>query len=733
MKYMPATRRLLLGQRSPWTANTRIFRPTLVSTASCSFSTAAVAEEESPKKPFERVMVANRGEIVQRVIRTCRQMDIETIAVYSTADAQAQFVKEADRAVCLGPAAANLSYLNTKAILQAITDTGAQAVHPGYGFLSENAAFSKTIVDHGAVWLGPSAYAIEKLGDKLESKHIAEDAGVSIVPGHDKPIESLEQALQFTNDGTVPYPVLLKAASGGGGKGMRICFNDQDLKEAWILSKAEAMQFFGDDRLLLEKFIEDPHHIEFQILATPTADGSTDVVVFPERECSIQRRNQKIIEESPSVLLNDETRRTMAEQAVKLCKAVGYESAGTIEFLVDKNQNFYFLEMNTRLQVEHCVTEEAVTNLDLVKAMLWIGAGWGFTEEIQEMRDGFMVPPMKHAMEARIYAEDPLRGFLPSTGPLLPYVEPTTSTDLRVDSGVVPGHVVTPFYDPMLSKVIGSGKTRDDAIYNLKKSMDEYVIEGVQHNARLIQAVLREDAFQKGDTPTSFLPTHFPDGFQGVELSVAEKENFAVAAVAILKARREYLQQPTLPGAPNGGAVVCRLGGFFGDPYKVQLNADGTSATVEKLIDGTGPRTVTLDEPVGLEPRRFLAQVSMDGVKNSIQVLNQDQTGETKMQMNGADTMVVVQSPREYELSAYMHEPEEVDTSSMVLSPMPGALISFAVEVGDEVMEGQELCVVEAMKMQNILRSERKGVISAINVNVGESLKADQVIMEFEA
>ena len=678
-------------------------------------------------------MVANRGEIVQRVIRTCRQMDIETIAVYSTADAQAQFVKEADRAVCLGPAAANLSYLNTKAILQAITDTGAQAVHPGYGFLSENAAFSKTIVDHGAVWLGPSAYAIEKLGDKLESKHIAEDAGVSIVPGHDKPIESLEQALQFTNDGTVPYPVLLKAASGGGGKGMRICFNDQDLKEAWILSKAEAMQFFGDDRLLLEKFIEDPHHIEFQILATPTADGSTDVVVFPERECSIQRRNQKIIEESPSVLLTDETRRTMAEQAVKLCKAVGYESAGTIEFLVDKNQNFYFLEMNTRLQVEHCVTEEAVTNLDLVKAMLWIGAGWGFTEEIQEMRDGFMVPPMKHAMEARIYAEDPLRGFLPSTGPLLPYVEPTTSTDLRVDSGVVPGHVVTPFYDPMLSKVIGSGKTRDDAIYNLKKSMDEYVIEGVQHNARLIQAVLREDAFQKGDTPTSFLPTHFPDGFQGVELSVAEKENFAVAAVAILKARREYLQQPTLPGAPNGGAVVCRLGGFFGDPYKVQLNADGTSATVEKLIGGTGPRTVTLDEPVELEPRRFLAQVSMDGVKNSIQVLNQDQTGETKMQMNGADTMVVVQSPREYELSAYMHEPEEVDTSSMVLSPMPGALISFAVEVGDEVMEGQELCVVEAMKMQNILRSERKGVISAINVNVGESLKADQVIMEFEA
>ena len=678
-------------------------------------------------------MVANRGEIVQRVIRTCRQMDIETIAVYSTADAQAQFVKEADRAVCLGPAAANLSYLNTKAILQAITDTGAQAVHPGYGFLSENAAFSKTIVDHGAVWLGPSAYAIEKLGDKLESKHIAEDAGVSIVPGHDKPIESLEQALQFTNDGTVPYPVLLKAASGGGGKGMRICFNDQDLKEAWILSKAEAMQFFGDDRLLLEKFIEDPHHIEFQILATPTADGSTDVVVFPERECSIQRRNQKIIEESPSVLLTDETRRTMAEQAVKLCKAVGYESAGTIEFLVDKNQNFYFLEMNTRLQVEHCVTEEAVTNLDLVKAMLWIGAGWGFTEEIQQMRDGFMVPPMKHAMEARIYAEDPLRGFLPSTGPLLPYVEPTTSTDLRVDSGVVPGHVVTPFYDPMLSKVIGSGKTRDDANYNLKKSMDEYVIEGVQHNARLIQAVLREDAFQKGDTPTSFLPTHFPDGFQGVELSVAEKENFAVAAVAILKARREYLQQPTLPGAPNGGAVVCRLGGFFGDPYKVQLNADGTSATVEKLIDGTGPRTVTLDEPVGLEPRRFLAQVSMDGVKNSIQVLNQDQTGETKMQMNGADTMVVVQSPREYELSAYMHEPEEVDTSSMVLSPMPGALISFAVEVGDEVLEGQELCVVEAMKMQNILRSERKGVISAINVNVGDSLKADQVIMEFEA
>ncbi|KAL7569669.1 hypothetical protein ACA910_008323 [Epithemia clementina (nom. ined.)] len=724
------------------------------------------------KKPFDKVLIANRGEIVQRVVRTCRELGIQTVAVYSTADAQAPFVQEADEAVCLGPAPASQSYLNTQAILRTIHDTGAQAVHPGYGFLSENANFAKIIAENNAVWLGPPARAISQMGDKLASKLIAHKAGVTIVPGHETPMESLEQAMQLCEDGIVPYPVLLKAAAGGGGKGMRVCFNSQDLKEAWNVSKAESLQFFGDDRLLLEKYIENPHHIEFQVMCSPSpppssSDGNaaattttTDVVVFPERECSIQRRNQKIIEESPSMLLTEETRNTMIEQVVRLCQTVGYESAGTLEFLVDEQQNFYFLEMNTRLQVEHCVSEEAVGDarnrkIDLVKAMLWIGAGWGFPEEIEQMRDGFIIRPTRHAIEARIYAEDPTRAFLPSTGPLLPYVEPTTSPTLRVDSGVAEGHVVTPHYDPMLSKVIASSdtlgssitaKSRNEAIETLKHALDEYVIEGVQHNARLIQAVLRNNAFVRGETPTSFLPTHFPDGFHGVELTTSEKEEFAVAAVLIDTTRRTLLRQPPLVGRTTSDTqgLVVRLGGFFGDPYLVHIkNGDGSnqaSITVERLQkadesesnDVNKRRTLLLDAPINFQHNRHLAQVSLDGVPRNVQVIGENKTGEIKMQMYGWDTSILVQSPREYELSKYMKPPVQVDTSSLLQSPMPGTLISLAVQEGDQVETGHELCIVEAMKMQNILKSPRNGTIAKIRVQVGESLKADQVILEFE-
>ena len=726
-----------------------------------SFSSTSRENDSNFSKPFDKVLIANRGEIVQRVIRTCRQMDIDTVAVYSTADAQAPFVQEADEAICLGPAQASQSYLNTPAILRAIQDTGAQAVHPGYGFLSENARFAETIANHNTVWLGPPARAIDQMGDKLASKKIAEQAGVTTVPGHEEPLESLEQALQLCQDGVVPYPVLLKAAAGGGGKGMRVCFHGNDLKEAWNVSKAEALQFFGDDRLLLEKYIENPHHIEFQVMCSPSnGSPSTDVVVFPERECSIQRRNQKIIEESPSMLLKDETRKIMTEQVVRLCQAVGYESAGTLEFLVDAQQNFYFLEMNTRLQVEHCVTEQAIGNetdrrIDLVTAMLWIGAGWGFPDEIQQMREGHMIPPTRHAIEARIYAEDPTRGFLPSTGPLLPYVEPSPSSTLRVDSGVISGHVVTPHYDPMLSKVISSSdpsaysttKSRNQAIETMKKALDEYVIEGVQHNTRLIQAVLRNDAFVRGDTPTSFLPTHFPDGFQGVDLTVSEKEEMAVAAVLIDTTRRLLLHQPPLvgtgPSSENTTCVVVRLGGFFGEAYRVELvmgdKGSKSSAHVTKLADASEKnsdtssqsRSLMVDEPISFEPSDYLAQVSIDGIVRSIQVLGEDKTGEIKMQMYGWDTTIMVQSVREYELSQYMRPPAQIDTSSLLQSPMPGALVSLSVQEGDEVEDGQELCIVEAMKMQNILKSPKQGTISKIKVQVGDSLRADQVILEF--
>ena len=735
-------------------------------------------ETTTKKKPFDKVLIANRGEIVQRVIRTCRKLGIATVAVYSTADAQAPFVQEADEAICLGPAQASQSYLHTPALVHAIQESGAQAVHPGYGFLSENAQFAETIAhlkttkdgDKNTVWLGPPAHAILQMGDKLSSKKIAEQAGVTIVPGHEAPLESLEQALQLCQDGIVPYPVLLKAAAGGGGKGMRICFNDQELKEAWTLSKAESLQFFGDDRLLLEKYIENPHHIEFQVMCAPTTNNGTDVVVFPERECSIQRRNQKIIEESPSVMLNEQTRTTMVEQVVRLCQAVGYQSAGTLEFLVDAQQNFYFLEMNTRLQVEHCVSEEAVkgdnnaehNNIDLAKAMLWIGAGWGFPEEIERARDGHVVRPTRHAIEARIYAEDPTRSFLPSTGPLLPYVEPPTSATLRVDSGVATGHVVTPYYDPMLSKVISSSLSapnssvpfaaRNEAIQSMKEALDEYVIEGVQHNARLIQAVLRNPAFVGGETPTSFLPTHFPTGFNGVDLTLSEQEEMAVAAVLIDAIRRTLLQQPPLVGRTTttgmdtmqGQALVVRLGGFFGEAFLVKMvqDDDGT-VTVEKLKnqheedkDGAGSygerRTLVLNNPVLYEPSRYLAQVTLDGVSRNIQVIGENKVGELKVQMYGHDTSILVQTPREYELAQYMKPPVEEDTSSLVQSPMPGTLVSLTAQEGDEVEDGQELCIVEAMKMQNIIKSPKQATIAKICVKVGDSLRADQVILEFE-
>jgi len=425
----------------------------------------------------------------------------------------------------------------------------------------------------------------------------------------------------------------------------------------------------------------------------------------------------------------------MAEQVIRLCKTTRYESAGTVEWLVDEEQNFYFLEMNTRLQVEHPVSE-SICGVDLVKGMLWVGAGWGLPDELEDKRaqaNGLVLPHKGHAVEARIYAEDPLRGFLPSTGPLLPYVEPSLEKNtpekfIRMDSGVAKGHVVTPYYDPMLSKAIAYAPSRRDAIQGPAQALDEYVIEGVQHNARLVQSVLRHPEFVKGNTPTSFLPTHYPDGFKGVELTDAEQEEFAAAAAAIGAARRSLLQQPPLGAAGDDeSAVVVRLGGLFGAAFKVQLGKD--RAVVQSLAEGGEERTIRMG---GLKyDKEYVVDVDLDGKFRSIQVLKEDVTGEIKMQMYGADMMILIQSPREYELSTHMHVPLEVDTSDMILSPMPGTLVSYAVKEGAEVQEGQELCVVEAMKMQNLIRSSRHGVISKLNVKVGSSLRADEVIMEF--
>jgi len=684
--------------------------------------------------PFSKVLIANRGEISQRVVRTCKELGIKTVAIYSTADAKAPFVHEADEAICVGPADSSLSYLNVPKVLEVIRQTGVQAVHPGYGFLSENAEFCRSIQNEGVAWLGPGISAIQEMGDKIRSKEIAAKAGVNIIPGYDGCIESLEHCLQVAND--IGYPVLVKAAAGGGGKGMRTCYNDQEVREAYPMAKSEAKKFFADDRLLVEKYIENPHHIEFQVICSPPPGGKLEkpedlqVVVFPERECSIQRRNQKIIEESPSCLLTQETRLKMVEQVKQLCQNVGYVSAGTVEWLVDEKQNFYFLEMNTRLQVEHPVTE-AVSGVDLVKGMLWVGAGLGFPPELQI--EGTLMPHKGHAIEARIYAEDPLRGYLPSTGPLVQYKEPPTGsrTDesyLRMDSGVIEGHVVSPFYDPMLSKIIAYAPTRLEAINKLADGLDQYVIEGVQHNARLCNAVLRHPAFQAGETPTSFLPRHIPE-FKGVQLTVSQEEELAVSVALIGLTRESHLQRP--PVVPPSSPVVVRLRGMFGDAFEVSL-ADDKKAKVKKITGETPgvERRVQVDS-IKYEPERCQARVSIDGEPRTIQVLTENLAGDLKVQMYGANMVCLVQSPREYELSKYMHEPTLVDTSDFVISPMPGTLISCAISEGTYVEVGQELCIVEAMKMQNIVRAPRAGVIGKINIAPGSSMQADDIIMEY--
>jgi propionyl-CoA carboxylase alpha chain len=526
---------------------------------------------------------------------------------------------------------------------------------------------------------------------------------------------------------------------------MRTCYNDQEVKEAYPMAKSEALKFFSDDRLLVEKYIENPHHIEFQVICAPppgvdvkdmASPEDLRVVVFHERECSIQRRNQKVVEESPSVLLTEETRNAMVAQVKMLCQKVGYVSAGTVEWLVDEKQNFYFLEMNTRLQVEHPVTE-AVAGVDLVKGMLWAGAGWGLPPELQI--EGTLFPAKGHAIEGRIYAEDPLRGYLPSTGPLVPYREPKTRGDgkssyLRLDSGVAEGHVVSPFYDPMLAKIISYAPTREQAIDVLAEGLDAYVIEGVQHNARLVNAVLRHPSFRAGNTPTSFLPTHIPK-FEGVQLNDSQEEELAVSVALLAKKRVSALKRP--PIGKDSDPVVVRLGGLFGKAFEVFLGENG-KATVQRLAtpleeDGNSSMTkreVAVDS-VDYDPKDLLAEVSLDGSNRILQVLTDDMDGDMKIQMLGAEMQCLVQSQREFELSQHMHPPILEDTSDLVMSPMPGTLISFSIQEGDHVELGQELCIVEAMKMQNIVRAPREGYIKTFRVKKGEAMVTDQVIMEF--
>ncbi|WP_420860899.1 acetyl-CoA carboxylase biotin carboxylase subunit [Algirhabdus cladophorae] len=665
---------------------------------------------------FKKILIANRGEIACRVIKTARAMGIKTVAIYSDADRNALHVKMADEAVHIGPPPANQSYIVIDKVMDAIKQTGAEAVHPGYGFLSENKLFAEALEAAGVVFIGPPAGAIESMGDKITSKKIAQEANVSTVPGYMGLIEDAEEAVQISNK--VGYPVMIKASAGGGGKGMRIAWNDQEAREGFQSSKNEAANSFGDDRIFIEKFVTQPRHIEIQVLA----DSHGNCIYLGERECSIQRRNQKVIEEAPSPFLDEATRKAMGEQSCALAKAVGYASAGTVEFIVDGDRNFYFLEMNTRLQVEHPVTE-LITGVDLVEQMIRVAYG----EKLTMTQDDVTLTGW--AMESRLYAEDPYRGFLPSIGRLTRYRPPAEETTsqgvVRNDTGVYEGGEISMFYDPMIAKLCTWGPDRAAAIENMRVALDSFEVEGIGHNLPFCAAVMDHPRFVSGNITTAFIEEEYPEGFEGV--SLADDALRAIAAAAAAMHRVAEIRRSRVSGRMDnherkvGTDWVVSL---QGQDYPVSIAADREGATVS-FEDGSAHRIAS-----DWTPGDQLATVSVDGAKLVLKVGKI--SGGFRIRSRGADLKVHVRSPRQAELAQLMPEKVAPDTSKLLLCPMPGLIVKVDVSVGDEVQEGQALCTVEAMKMENILRAERKGVVAKINASAGDSLAVDEIIMEFE-
>ena len=666
---------------------------------------------------FKKILIANRGEIACRVIKSARKMGIKTVAVYSDADRNALHVKMADEAVHIGPPPAAQSYIVIDKIMAAIKATGAEAVHPGYGFLSENMHFAAELEKAGVVFIGPPSPAIEAMGDKITSKKIAKEAGVSTVPGYMGLIADADEAVKIA--GEVGYPVMIKASAGGGGKGMRIAWNDDEAREGFQSSKNEAAASFGDDRIFIEKFVTQPRHIEIQVLA----DKHGNTLYLNERECSIQRRNQKVIEEAPSSFLDAATRKAMGEQACALARAVGYTSAGTVEFIVDAHRNFYFLEMNTRLQVEHPVTE-LITGIDIVEQMIRVANGEKLPFGQADVKiNGW-------AMESRLYAEDPYRKFLPSIGRLTRYrppVEGPTPTGgiVRNDTGVYEGGEISMYYDPMIAKLCTWGPTRAAAIEEMRLALDTFEVEGIGHNLPFCAAVMDHPRFESGDISTAFIAEEYPEGFQGTHLAPDLMRRVAAAAAAMNRVAE--IRRTRISGTMDnhrrkvGDDWVVQLNS---DSFRVSIAADPEGSTVT-FEDGTAHR-VTSD----WTPGHHLARVSVDGIPLVMKV------GKIPMgfrlRLRGADLKCHVQTPRQAELAALMPEKLPPDTSRFLLCPMPGLVVKIAVEVGQEVQEGQALATVEAMKMENILKAERTGVVKAIRTSAGQSLKVDDVIMEFE-
>lgn len=666
---------------------------------------------------FKKILIANRGEIACRVIKTARKMGIKTVAVYSDADRNALHVKMADEAVHIGPAPANQSYIVIDKIMAAVRETGAEAVHPGYGFLSERMDFAAALEKEGVVFIGPPSPAIEAMGDKITSKKLAQEAGVSTVPGYMGLIADADEAVKIS--GQVGYPVMIKASAGGGGKGMRIAWNDAEAAEGFQSSKNEAAASFGDDRIFIEKFVTQPRHIEIQVLA----DKHGNCVYLHERECSIQRRNQKVIEEAPSPFLDEATRKAMGEQACALAKAVGYTSAGTVEFIVDGNRNFYFLEMNTRLQVEHPVTE-LITGVDLVEQMIRVAAGEPLPFAQSDLKiNGW-------AMESRLYAEDPYRNFLPSIGRLTRYRPPvegktTRGGIVRNDTGVFEGGEISMYYDPMIAKLCTWGETRAAAIEEMRLALDTFEVEGIGHNLPFVGAVMDHPRFVSGNITTAFIAEEYPEGFQGATLDAPTLRRVAAAAAAMNRVAE--IRRTRITGTMDNHQR--RVGDDWvvavqGEAFAVTIRADRDGSTVT-FAEGTAHR-VTSD----WTPGQPLARLMVDGTPLVMKVGKI--SGGFRLRLRGADVKCHVRSPRQHELALLMPEKLPPDTSKFLLCPMPGLVVKINVAEGDEVQEGQALATVEAMKMENILKAERRGVVKKITASAGASLKVDEVIMEFE-
>jgi len=681
---------------------------------------------------FKKILIANRGEIACRVIATARKMGIATVAVYSDADKEARHVKLADEAVRIGAAPSRESYLLADKIIAACKQTGAEAVHPGYGFLSENEAFAKRCEAEGIAFIGPKAHSIAAMGDKIASKKLANAANVNTIPGYNDPIAGPEAAVEIARG--IGYPVMIKASAGGGGKGLRVAFNDKEAFEGFASCQNEARNSFGDDRIFIEKFVQEPRHIEIQVLG----DNHGNVIYLNERECSIQRRHQKVIEEAPSPFISDTTRKAMGEQAVALAKAVQYQSAGTVEFVVGKDQDFYFLEMNTRLQVEHPVTE-CITGLDLVEQMIRVAAGEKLAmAQTDIQRNGW-------AMECRINAEDPFRNFLPSTGRLVRFNPPQPTMwqgdtehlyGVRVDTGVTEGGEIPMFYDSMIAKLIVHGKDRNDAIAKMREALNGFVIRGISSNIPFQAALLAHPKFQSGDFNTGFIAEHYAHGFNASDVPHSDPD-FLVALAAHMN-RRYRARASTISGQMRGYELAVSA-----DYTVVLLGAEGQNqhfhVNVSDFEMDSRKSTVSLNgKRYEFQSHTAMRELRLQGSCNGQPFTVQVERGTPKNPLvlrithNGTQIDALVLSPKGAQLHQLMPYKAPADMSKFLLSPMPGLLVDVAVQQGQKVQAGEKLAVIEAMKMENILFAIQDGVVSKVSAGKGDSLAVDDVILEFE-